>query len=107
MIELNSKEQMDNIIGEGGFSLFYLSRPECGVCGVLKKKVEDMCLSIHGIKTYYVNLNNDETISGQYSIFTIPGILVYVNGKETIREARYISVGDIENRLLRICNLLI
>ncbi len=38
--------------------------------------------------------------------FTIPGILLFVEGKESIREARHISVQDIDNRISRYCSLL-
>jgi len=107
LTELFTKEEMDKEIEKGGFSLFYLSRPECGVCSVLKNKIESVVKQIENLEMFYINLNNDESISGQYSIFTIPGILVYAQGKECLREARYISVSDIETRLKRISELLI
>lgn len=102
MIEIFSRGEMESKIREDQLVLFFISRPECGVCTVLKKKVLEFTSTIKGLKTYYINLNNDESIAGQFSIFTIPAILLYVNEKEYVREARYISMDLLENSINRI-----
>jgi len=106
MIEIFTRREMERIIGEEKFVLFYISRPACGVCGALKPKINNIAANIDGLQVYYLNLDNDESVAGQYSIFTIPGILVYVDGKEFIREARYISVDDINDQLTRLKSLM-
>lgn len=105
MTEIFSREEMELKIKEDQLVLFFISRPECGVCTVLKNKVEELTSSLKGLKTYYINLNNDETVAGQFSIFTIPAILLYADGKEYIREARYISMGLLEDNIKRIVDL--
>ncbi|OQY37003.1 MAG: hypothetical protein B6229_09015 [Spirochaetaceae bacterium 4572_7] len=106
MINIDNKDEMDRVIKEDEWALFYLSRPECGVCGSLLPKIKDISKKYEKLNTYYVDLNKDETISGQYSIFTIPAVVVFTNGKESIREARQISVGDIDSKLERIASLI-
>lgn len=106
MTEIYNKQEMDRAIEDNQFALFYLSRPSCGVCKSLKPKIEAIADQYSTLKQFYVNLENDESIIGQYSIFTIPGILVFVDGKESIREARYFSVGEIDSRLQRISEML-
>lgn len=106
MEEIRSKQEMEKLIAEEEFVLFYLSRPACGVCHALKPKIEKIAERYDNLKTVYFNLDNDETVAGQFSIFTIPGILVFARGREWIREARYISVEDIDSQLNRVARLL-
>lgn len=105
MKELTNKSEMDKAIEDNPFVLFYLSKKKCGVCTALKPKIKMIADKYDNLKQFYVDLENDETIIGQYSLFTVPALLVFVEGKETIREARYMSVDDIDSRLLRISKL--
>lgn len=58
------------------------------------------------VKTIYVDGEKSHNTSVRYNIFTFPGIIVYVDGKESIREAKHISIRDIESRIDRYYNLL-
>ena len=58
------------------------------------------------IPSYYVNLDEVPEAAGQLSIFTIPAGLVYAGGKEVVREARYMSIDDIAEKIRRPYNFL-
>lgn len=87
-----------------GFRIFYLSRPDCNVCKALLPKVINMAAQ-HKRDLYYVNLDDDPSIAGQLSIFTIPVLLIYIDGKEYIRQARHISLDQVGQELERLSNL--
>ncbi|QEN04182.1 thioredoxin [Thiospirochaeta perfilievii] len=106
MTELFNKEELDGAIKENQFVLVYLSKTNCGVCKALKPKIKMIADKYPNLNQYYINLDNDETIIGQYSLFTIPGLLVFVEGRESIREARYMSMDDIDSRIGRISKML-
>lgn len=72
----------------------------------MKPKVLALLEKYTGIKSIYVDVDKSQNVAINYNIFTIPGIIVYVDGKESIREARHISIGDIDNRINRYYNLL-
>lgn len=104
MEHLTTLESIQEKIDNEQWILLYLSRPECGVCKSLLPKIENLCASYPKLKSYYIDLNQDERVAGQLSIFTIPGILVFTDGKESIREARYISLDSLKSMLDRINN---
>ncbi len=94
----------ENIIHERdseGMVLFYFSRPSCGVCSAIKPKVISMMEDYPEVRTYYVNLDEVPEAAGQLSVMTIPAILAYADGKEVLREARYISMDDLEEKISR------
>jgi thioredoxin-like negative regulator of GroEL len=106
MNEIYSIEKMRNIIKQEAFVLFYLSREACGICHAVKPKIIELCEQYPDLKTFYVDLDKNEVIAGQYSIFTIPGILVFAEGKEAIREARHFSMQEIGQQLTKLSRLL-
>ncbi|MBF9014445.1 MULTISPECIES: thioredoxin family protein [unclassified Oceanispirochaeta] len=99
--ELNDLETIQKAMSSEGFHFFYFSRPACGVCGAIKEKVLLMLKDYPGISSYYINLDNVPEAAGQFSLFTIPAVLLYIDGNEIIREARYISMDDLEAKVAR------
>lgn len=106
MKSINSYKEIIKVIESGYPVLLYLSREECGLCKSLKPKVENLIKEYQYLKAYYVDLNIDPVVAGQLSIFTIPGILIYIDGKESYREARYISIEHLKNYLERLKSIL-
>jgi thioredoxin 1 len=86
---------------------FYLSTPECNVCKVLKPKVIEMIESdFKEINFCYVDLNQAKEISGQLSVFSVPTILVYFEGKETIRVSRNVHLEELHEQIERYYKMI-
>lgn len=102
----NDKEEIKKIINNYDMALIYFSGENCGVCSVIKAKVEDILKTYPKIKSIEVKTEKSLEIASEYSIFTIPGILVYVDHKETIREARYISIEELQKKIHRYYNMI-
>ncbi|MDC7224676.1 MAG: thioredoxin family protein [Spirochaetales bacterium] len=98
-----SFERFQEILGEAGrFQLFYFTHPECGVCHDVMPRVEEL-LGRHSLwEGYHVDLADDPRIGGQFSVFTVPALLVYREGREVFREARFIVIDLIEPQLERL-----
>ena len=84
-----------------GMALFYLSRPSCGVCSAIKPKIRKLLESYPEIRAFDVNLDDIPEAAGQLSVLTIPAVLGYSDGKEFLREARYMSMDDIALKIDR------
>jgi len=106
MKNLNSIFEINEFISSGDMRLLYLSRPDCGVCQALIPKIKDMILGFPDLDGRYIDLDQLPEAAGNYSIFTIPGILVFIQGKETIRKARYVSVEELKTEIERYDSLL-
>ncbi len=101
MIELKKEDNIDNIISSTDFVLLYFSTPECNVCKHLKPKISELMENYPKIKSVYINLHELNELSGKFSVFSIPTIILFVNNSETIREGRYISLDDFNTKLSR------
>ena len=54
----------------------------------------------------YVDLNETKEISGQLSIFSAPTILVYFEGKETIRASRNMHIEELREQIDRYYKMI-
>ena len=106
MIELNTLDEMDEFIKNNTMSMIYFSSEGCSVCGVLLPKIEELLIKFPKIKISKIKVDKFTEAAGQYSIFTLPAILVYIEGKEIIREARFISVEMLEGNIERYYDML-
>lgn len=106
MRELNTLDEMDEFIKNNTIAMLYFTSKGCNVCGGLLPKIEKMLIKFPKIEISKIMVDNFTEAAGQYSIFTLPGILVYIEGKEIIREARFISVEILETTIDRYYELL-
>lgn len=105
MDKLYENKSIESLIKENEIVLIYFGNKTCDVCNVLKPKVEKMLNNYPKIESIEVDVDKNLEISSQFNIFTIPAILVFIEGKENIREARYLSMKDFENKIKRYYEL--
>ena len=88
------------------FSFIYLSQEECSVCSVTKPIFEEHASKYENATFTHIDLNTNEDAKGYFSVFTIPAILVYSEGKEILREARFFNFKEIEKNLDRYYKMI-
>lgn len=86
--------------------VLYFSRPDCGVCDALRPRIEGMLEDYPKVDSWFVDLDAHPEPAGQFSIFTIPAVVLFVQGRETVRYARYLSVDEVEASVARYYDLL-
>jgi thiol-disulfide isomerase/thioredoxin len=106
MKEISSFEELENDIRESRMLLAYFSAPDCGVCGALKPKVIEILEEYPDIESRYINVREQQEAAAQHTIFTIPGILVFAEGRESIREARFVHIDDLRHRIDRLHSMV-
>ena len=69
-------------------------------------KVERLLVDYPNLEGGYIEASASPKLCAFYSVFTLPAILVFAEGKEVIREARYLSFLDLNERIERYYSLL-
>lgn len=106
MDTLNTREAIDQIIETQEMVLLYFGSKTCGVCSLIRPRVERMLEKYPKVNGLYIDVETSRDIAAHFSVFTVPGILLFVDGKESIREARYIDLKEIESKISRYYSLL-
>ncbi len=107
MIKINNIQQFKTLITERDALIAYFTTPACNVCKVLKPKILKLLESDFPL-IEFADINSEEfpDIAAQFSVFTAPTIVVFFNGFESFRKARYIGINELSNYLKRPYNLL-
>jgi thiol-disulfide isomerase/thioredoxin len=99
---LESIEEIDEFIQSNTLAFIYISRPDCSVCHGLMPQVQETMVPFTEIKMAHVSAAEVEEIAGHFSIFTVPVLLLFVNGKEYLREARIVHMDLFEDKIRKI-----
>ena len=92
---------------ENAAVLAYFSTDACSVCKVLKPKVEEMVTAMFPkMQLVYVKSDVLPDVAAQNSVFTAPTIVVFFDGRETIRKSRAIGVGELQHEMARYYSML-
>ncbi|WP_162880016.1 thioredoxin family protein [Lutibacter oceani] len=104
---INSSEELNEILATQLAVLLYFSTASCSVGEAFEPKVKMLINSkFPKIKFYNVDLNFSPKIAAEHSAFVEPTILVFFDGKETIRKSRNISIYELEEAIKRPYELI-
>jgi len=100
-------EELQTIINKELAILVYFNTQTCSVGEAILPKVEILIKNTFPkIKIFTVDINFSPEISAHYNAFVEPTILVYYDGKETIRKNRNIGIHELEESIKRPYQLI-
>lgn len=100
------KEKIEDFIKDNLISIVYFSSATCGACDAIRDKVLHIIKNYKEIKFTEINAVENKEIAAFYDIFSLPILLLFVNGKETLRVGRYFDLLDFKNSIDRYYNLI-
>ena|SRR5690625_1582987 len=99
---LYSIEDTEQFIAQHKLALLYITMPNCSVCHGLQPQIEQILTAYPLIQSRTIDANKVTEIAGKLNIFTAPVLLLFVEGKEYIREARIVHTDAFEQKIARI-----
>ncbi|MEC1789857.1 thioredoxin family protein [Bacillus vallismortis] len=105
MTELHSLAAVEHFIKQHQFSFIYISRPGCTVCHAVLPQLRLLLDQFPKIALGHINADEVEEVAGRFSVFTVPVLLLFVDGTEFLREARFVHFEQLEERLKRVYQL--
>ncbi len=106
--EIITIEALQELIREEIGVLVYFSTPTCNVCHALKPKIsQEFEENFPKIKQVFIDSSLTPEIPAHFNIFSVPTILVFLDGKEFARESRNVSVPVLVNNIQRVYKILL
>lgn len=99
---LQSVDEVNEFIQNHKLTLLYITMPQCSVCHGLRPQIQELIQDYPKIKMNEVDANQVEQVRGQFSVFTAPVLILFVNGKEYLREARIVHTQLLDQKISRI-----
>jgi thioredoxin-like negative regulator of GroEL len=106
MEEVHSLESINATLTAEKLVLLYISRPSCSVCHALLPQVKGLLEEFQDIKSIHADAEEMPDIAGEFSIFTVPVVIVFVEGKEMFRKARFVPIDELHSQISRLVKML-
>ena len=85
----------------------YFTSTDCSVCKVLKPKIEALLSdNFPDVILHYIDIENEPLLASRYSVFTIPVLIILLEGREHTRFVRSFSVDKVRLTLERLKDLI-
>lgn len=88
--------------------MLYFSAPSCNVCHALKPKlVEAITAEFPIFVIESIDISKTPEIASHFSVFAIPTVLIFFQGREFLRKSRHMSVGEVVEDIRRPYTLMV
>ena len=99
---MNDLTTIETTISAHPAVMLYFSAPTCNVCHALKPKlVEAISSNFEAMKIISVDISETPEIASHFSVFAIPTLIVFLDGREFLRKSRHMSVGEVVEEIRR------
>jgi len=93
-----SKEQLEQFMAQENPFILYFSSKDCNVCQAVFPKLMNL-LEAYPFKVAKINIHEQIELAGQSLVFTVPTVLIFYEGREILRESRFINFEKVERTL--------
>jgi thioredoxin-like negative regulator of GroEL len=97
-----SYQEIDDLVQQHPVCLLFLESEACQICHAVRPHIEKMVDEISGVNGLYGSVDMIQEAAGQYLIFAVPAVLVFLDGREVFRGARFIDLQQLESVLRTI-----
>jgi len=101
MNNLDSINDIKDFIKKNKFVMLYFSSDGCNVCDDVLPMIEELLKEHSKIVSGHVEIQNIPSVASVFGIFTIPAIIIFLEGKEIVRQARYINFIELKEQIQR------
>ncbi|OWA34412.1 thiol reductase thioredoxin [Saccharibacillus sp. O16] len=103
--ELRTIQAVDDFVEEHALSFLYVSTPECSTCHALLPKLRELLTDYPSISFGHINAAEVEEVAERFLILAAPIMLLMIEGREYLREDRFVRFGLLQEKLDRIQEL--
>ncbi|NJP38099.1 thioredoxin family protein [Alkalicoccus luteus] len=106
MRPMSSLKEVESVIEAEPLALVYLSREQCSVCHALKPQLEQWVLEESGLQPLAVSVDDIPEAAGRFEVFTAPAVILFAEGREKWRGARFVREEEVRKVLRQWNDLL-
>ena len=99
---MQTLDEIQDIIDQNLAVMLYFSAPTCNVCHALKPKLFDAIQSNFEVfEIVSIDTSVSQEIAAHFSVFSIPTVLIFLDGREFLRKSRHMSVDEVVREIKR------
>ncbi len=103
-----SLEELQNSIRTEVGVLLYFSGENCNVCHALRPKFKEVFdENFPQLKQIYLDAHENPEVSAHFQVFSVPTMIVFMDGREFAREGRAVSLHQLTEQLKRPYGMMV
>lgn len=99
VIEINKDNFESEVINSDKKVLIDFNANWCGPCRMLRPILEEVAKESDDVKIASINIDDEEELSEEYNVSSIPCLVLFDKGKEVNRSIGLISKEELENMI--------
>jgi thioredoxin-like negative regulator of GroEL len=104
---MQNYEDIQKLIQQTPALFLYFSSPTCNVCHALKPKLFlALKENFEKIEILCIDVSKEVEIAAQFSVFSLPTVIFFLDGKEFLRKSRNMSVQEVIQEIQRPYSIL-
>jgi len=104
---MQTLETIQHTLQNNDAVMLYFSAPGCNVCHALKPKLTEALIA--EFPTFIIesiDISETPDIASHFTVFAIPTVLIFFQGREFLRKSRNMSVGEVIESVRRPYDLM-
>ena len=99
---IGNTARMNNLIAERKGLMLYFYSDECAPCISLRPKVKALVeADFPLLQLEFIDSVKCPELPAAFGVFSSPSLLVFFEGKEFLRESKYVSIEDLREKIGR------
>lgn len=100
MNEIKKYSDVEKVIKKD-FVMLIAKSHTCSACQTVLTSLEKNISNLNEIEIHNIYIDDIDQFRGEHLIFSVPTVLIFSNGKELLRESRYINYAKVQ-RLIEL-----
>ena len=97
---IQNMKETDKVINKD-FVMVIVKTHTCTICDTMLNTLQHNVPNLEKIEIHNIYIDDVDEFRGQHTIFSVPSVLIFSEGKELLRESRYINYSKIQ-RLIEL-----
>lgn len=103
---MNNKDCLKELVLYLPALILQFGSSSCAPCTAIRQRIGKWMQEYPMVSYRYISIDDNPEIAAEYNIFSVPAVLVFIDGKLSICESGYFSLDDVLNRTERYIALL-
>lgn len=98
---MDNLTKVQDAITKNPNNIVFISSETCSICHVDEPKARKLAEE-YNIPFQHLDIMQEPELTGFFEVLTVPAVLIYHEGKEIARQARFIDFHSMENLLQQL-----
>ena len=106
MKELENEMELDELCQNSPAVILQFGSETCGPCHAIRNRIDLWNTQHPRVQTRYIPIETQKALAAKWDIFSVPSVIVVIEGKVTVRQSGVFSLDQILSQTERILGLL-